>query len=206
MKSGLAMGLFLGVVALSACSDDDDDADVGDPTSFRGNVSNSTAFLAPSERPSTMVAWWRSLGFVGTAHAQVGGVRVCIEGTATCTTTDANGSFVLNEFVGGDVCLTFDATNFDARLCFANLPPGAIVTMTNISCSTSSGTCTAGDVDVDEPSASDDDISDLSTDEVSDDDFPSPSEPDASDFDTSDPDDISDPSDDDFDDFADDDI
>jgi hypothetical protein len=123
----------------------------GATTRFEGNVANATAFLAPSA-PESRWAW---LSPVGVAWAQVAGVQVCLQGTTTCTTTDANGAFVLD--AGGDLvdpCLTFTATDFTGTVCISGtIPQGSVVRVGSIECSVSQGTCQADDLEIETPDA-----------------------------------------------------
>jgi hypothetical protein len=145
------------IVALAAisvgCSGGGGGGGGSDVTTIRGNLANQTAFLAPRESGSSLRAsLWRLLSPIGIAHAQVGGVEVCIEGTSFCTTTDANGSFTLPADVSGEVTLVFTSEDFTARITLPNVPPGATITLDGIECSISTGVCVADDIDVDEPS------------------------------------------------------
>lgn len=171
----------------------------GGGTRFNGNVSGTQAFLSPAPAPAPRFAW-ASLSLIGTAYAQVTGVQVCLTGSTICTTTDENGAFSLP--VDGDllnpVCLTLSGSNFSANLCLPfDVPNGSIVTLSEITCDLSSGSCSAEDVDIDEPEEE-------PSQEVSDEDQPSDpsgvSEPSSPDDDISGPDDGDDGDDDDVDD------
>jgi hypothetical protein len=144
----------------------------GSGSRIEGNLSDAQAWLGPVSPKESRYAWV-SLGLVGTAYAQAGGVQVCLSGSTICTTTDETGAFVLP--VDGDlvapVCLTFTGSNFSANLCLPfDIPNGTVVRISNIVCDPGSDACEAEDVDVDEPD-------DNPSNEVSDEDEPSVSEP-----------------------------
>ncbi len=163
----------------------------GNVTTFRGNLANQTAFLAPrSPAPARRVALLDLLSPVRTAYADIGGVEVCVEGTDSCTTTDANGSFTLPAEVSGVVTLVFTGSDFTARITLPDVPPGATITLADIVCSVATGLCEANDTDVDEPSDVPGEPSEPSDLEPSDPDEPSPSAAD-------DADDVSDEADED---------
>ena len=148
----------------------------GDVTTFRGNLANQSAFLR--SRPATPSLRARVLELltpVRIAYAQVGGVEVCVEGTAFCTTTDETGSFTLPADVSGVVTLVFTGADFVARITLPDVPAGATINLGGIDCSTSTGLCEADDIDVDEPSDVAGEPSEPSNLEPSDPSEPSPS-------------------------------
>ena len=148
------MGVLATALALSCSGGGGGGGGAGsDVTTFRGNLANETAFLTPRRSaPSLRLALLELLSPIGVAHAQLGGVEVCVEGTDFCTTTDGNGSFTLPAEVSGLVTLVFTGSDFTARLTLDNVQPGATITLANIECSLSTGLCEADDFDVDEPS------------------------------------------------------
>lgn len=175
MLGGAAIGVTLVVIA---CGGGGGGGGEGARTRFEGNVANAIAFEAPSV-PQSRWAW---LSPVGVAWAQVGGVEVCLQGSnpLVCTTTNEDGSFVLDAAAGDlvDPCLTFTATDFTGTVCIdGTIPAGSVVRIANIECSVTQGTCRADEVEVDEiddvsgedePSVSVDDEVSVSDDEVSD--------------------------------------
>jgi hypothetical protein len=80
------------------------------------------------------------------ALAGVAGVTVCVEATSVCLPVNADGSFVLEADVGGDVALVFTAPDFSARLVLTDVPQGATVRITDIRCSVLTGRCSAATV------------------------------------------------------------
>lgn len=165
MLGGAAIGVTLVVIA---CGGGGGGGGEGARTRFEGNVANAMAFEAPSVRQSR----WAWLSPVGVAWAQgTGGVQVCLQGTLICSTTNEDGSFVLE--ADGDLvdpCLTFTATDFTGTVCIdGTIPAGSVVRVGSIECSVTQGTCQADDVEIetpDEPSVSepDDDVSGVSDD------------------------------------------
>jgi hypothetical protein len=170
-----AVGALVSAVALG-CSGGGGGSDGREVTTFRGTLANQTALMAPRETGSSLRAsLWRLLSPISIAHAQVGGVEVCVEGTTFCTTTDSAGSFTLPADVSGDVTLVFTSDDFTARIALSNVPQGATITIDGIDCSLSTGVCVADDIDVDEPSDVSGEPSDPSDLEASDASEPSPS-------------------------------
>ncbi|MGH7856610.1 MAG: hypothetical protein ACREQY_04710 [Candidatus Binatia bacterium] len=160
-----------GLVALSALtlylgSCGDDGGGRGTGTIFEGNTAGGQVFLRPGAPSETRLAW---LELVRTAHAQGRGTEVCLAGSSNCTVIDENNRFRL--VVDGDLqnpCL--DIVGF-GQLCFGFfVPRGSRVSARNVSCN--DGSCSAEDVDVDEPSPSA-----SPSDDPSDEDFPSDPSP-----------------------------
>jgi hypothetical protein len=75
-------------------------------------------------------------------------VQVCVAGTGFCTTVDDTGAFTLAANVGGDVVLVFAGPNFSARLPVDDVPRGATVRIDDVFCSTATGECRAGNVEI----------------------------------------------------------
>ncbi len=120
-------------------------------TTFRGNLAGMTAQLAPQEsQPSRLVLRLPSM-LVGRADAQDSGVEVCIETTTFCSSTDPSGAFVLVAPVSGNLALVFTGVDFTARLALVGVPMGAVVSIRNIECSTSTGRCVPQQMDVEAP-------------------------------------------------------
>jgi hypothetical protein len=80
--------------------------------------------------------------------AQIVDVEVCVENTTFCTFVDANGFFTLAADVGGVVVLVFTGPDFVARVTLTDVPLGATVRLTNIRCSTITGTCEPEDIEI----------------------------------------------------------
>ena len=78
-------------------------------------------------------------------------VQVCVAGTSFCTEVDDTGAFTLAADVGGDVVLVFDGPDFSARLALNDVPLGATVRILDIQCSTITGRCQAGSVQIVNP-------------------------------------------------------
>jgi hypothetical protein len=123
-------------------------------TTFRGNLARMTAQREPEPSQLPVFALRLPLSLVGRAEAQDNGVQVCIEGTTFCSLTDSNGAFVVVAPLSGNVVLLFTGVDFTARLALTGIPPGAVVSIRNIECSTSSGRCAPQQLDVEAPTPS----------------------------------------------------
>lgn len=110
-----------------------------------------TALLGPERSRASQLPWPMPVALARRADAQDDGVQVCVEGTAFCSVTDANGNFVLVANVSGNVVLIFTGVDFTARLVLTGIPMGAIVTIRDIECSTSTGRCTPQRLEIEEP-------------------------------------------------------
>jgi hypothetical protein len=148
----LIVALLAGAMTMTSCGGGGGGGGV--LTLFRGNVASQTARrTAPEPRPFSLVSVWRMLSFVGTAHAQIQGIQICVDGTDVCTFTAEDGTFEVEAVVGGNVCLRFIDAELDARTCVPDVPGGSIVTLRDINCSRSNDSCTPADIKVDEPGA-----------------------------------------------------
>jgi hypothetical protein len=145
------VALLAGAVTVASCGGGGGGGG-GVLTLFRGNVASQTARRpAPESRPYSLASVWRTLSFVGTAHAQIQGIQICIDGADECTFTEENGTFEVEGVVGGNVCLRFIDAELDARTCVADVPGGSVVTLRDINCSRSNDDCTPAEIDVDAP-------------------------------------------------------
>ena len=123
-------------------------------TTFRGNLARMTAQREPEPSRLPAFALRMPLSLVGRAEAQDNGVHVCVEGTSFCSLTDSNGAFTILAPVSGNVVLLFTGVDFTARLALTGVPAGAVVSIRNIECSTSSGRCVPQQLDVEAPTPS----------------------------------------------------
>ena len=114
-------------------------------TTIQGNLVENTAFLDPRDPGPIQL--------VSATFAEQGSIEVCVDGTTFCTETDATGFFILIAPVSGDVVLAFAMVDSLVRLELAGIPTGAVVTVSNVRCSTRSGRCATDQVQVEMPSA-----------------------------------------------------
>jgi hypothetical protein len=129
-RPGMMCLLAFALMGLVACGGGggggDDGGSTAPRTTFTGNVAEAAAITA----------------------AGIVDVEVCVENTSFCTVVDANGFFTLAADVGGDVVLVFTGADFVARVTLTDVPLGATVRLTNIRCSTITGTCEPEDVEI----------------------------------------------------------
>jgi len=118
-------------------------------TTFTGNLSGTTA-AAASARDTTGIRAALAVvaRLLAATHADAADVQVCVEGTTFCTFVDDDGVFTLAADVGGDVTLVFTGPGFTARVTLTDVPVGATVRLTNISCSTVTGICVPEDLEI----------------------------------------------------------
>lgn len=127
-------------------------------STVQGNLSDveQAGHFGPSPAPRSLLA--RVLRFtspVASAWAQsiLEGVRVTIEGTPFGTVTDAGGSFVIESPFSGPGALVFerDGDVLVGRIGI-DVPAGGTVTLRNVRCSRSQGSCGAEEIEVEAPS------------------------------------------------------